>query len=302
MDAVDGLHAWAANDGGEVLYTVNGGFQWNRVVVSGFDNYGRLQDVDFPTSLGWRWAATSSSAGTGPHRPLDRRRTGLAGAVHRPRRLMESVEALDPQTVLALGQIPLGPRFILRSTNAGQTWDDVSPSQAVCMATDFVDASTGWVVGGLIYKTTDGGQTWTQQFTPSELLYSVSVGDALHGWAVGWGPTLLRTTDGGQTWTSRTVPGTTNALFAVQALGPDVAWIAGANGLVARTGDGGQSWQLEPLPGLATWPIEALSFLDAEQGWAGGYSGSWRRSPFCRPASRATALKHVDLTIPNAGR
>jgi photosystem II stability/assembly factor-like uncharacterized protein len=54
LDAVDGMHAWAANDGGEVLYTVNGGVQWNRVVVSGFDNYGRLQDVDFlDTSLGW---------------------------------------------------------------------------------------------------------------------------------------------------------------------------------------------------------------------------------------------------------
>jgi hypothetical protein len=167
------------------------------------------------------------------------------------------------------------------------------------MDTDFVDASTGWVVGGLIYKTTDGGLTWTQQFLPPDLLFSVSFADALHGWAVGWGPTLLRTTDGGPTWTPQAVPGTTNALFAVQALGPDVAWIAGANGLVARTVDGGQDWQLEPLPGLASWPIEALSFLDAEQGWAGGSSGIWRRSPFCsvlRPC--ATALKNVDLTNP----
>jgi hypothetical protein len=109
---------------------------------------------------------------------------------------------------------------------------------------------------------------------------------------VGWGPTLLRTTDGGQTWTPQAIGAPTNVLAAVEALGPDVAWIAGAGGFVARTRDGGQSWQPEPLPGLAAWPIEALRFLDAEQGWAGGYSGIWRRTPFCsvlRPC--ATALK-----------
>jgi len=282
LDAVDGLHAWAANDGGEALYTVNGGLQWNRVTVTGFDNYGSLQDIDFlDTSLGWA-VGRDAFFGGGQGRIVRSTDGGRHWQLQYtvPGAYMEGVEVLDAQTVLALGQVPQGARFILRTTDGGQSWADVAPSQAVFMDTDFVDTSTGWVVGGKIYKTTDGGQSWTDQFTPAELLYSVSFGDALHGWAVGWGPTLLRTTDGGQTWTPQTVSPTINALFAVEALGPDVAWIAGANGFVARTTDGGQIWQPESLPGIAGAPLEALRFLGTS-GWAGGYSGIWRRVTIC---------------------
>jgi photosystem II stability/assembly factor-like uncharacterized protein len=278
LDAVDPLHAWAANDGGEVLYTVNGGIQWHRVAVPGFDNYGRLQDVDFlDASLGWA-VGRDEFFGGGQGRIVRSTDGGRSWQMQNtlPNAYMEGVEALDAQTVLALGQVPLGPRFILRTTNGGQTWDDVSPSQAVFMDTDFVDASTGWVVGGRIYKTTNGGQTWTEQFTPDELLYAVSFGDALHGWAVGWGPTLLRTTDGGQTWTPQAVGAATNVLLAVEALGPDVAWIAGANGFVARTTDGGQTWHPESPPGAAGAAFEALRFLDVTRGWVGG-PGIWHR-------------------------
>ena len=286
LDAVDPLHAWAANDGGEVLYTVNGGSQWNRVAVTGFDNYGRLDDVDFlDTSLGWA-VGRDEVFGGGFGRIVRSTDGGRSWQVQHtvPAAYMEGVEALDANTVVALGQIPLGPRFILRTADGGQTWNDVSPSQAVFMDTDFVDTSTGWVVGGRIYKTTDGGQTWTEQFTPGDLLNSVSFSDALHGWAVGWGPTLLRTTDGGLSWTPQVATSPTNVFFAVEALGPDVAWIAGGDGFVARTGDGGQTWVPASLPGLGGGPIEALRFLEATRGWAGG-PGIWRRN-----ANRLSAL------------
>jgi photosystem II stability/assembly factor-like uncharacterized protein len=280
LDATDALHAWAANDGGEVLYTANGGGHWGRVAVSGFDNYGRIADVDFiDASLGWA-VGRDEFFGGGVGRIVRSTDGGRTWQIQKtvPGAYMEGVEALDAQTVIALGQIPQGVRFILRTANGGQSWEDVSPSQAVFMDTDFVDTSTGWVVGGLIYKTTDGGQTWAQQFTPPDLLYSVSFADPLHGWAVGWGPTLLRTTDGGQTWTPQVVNGPTNVLFAVEALDADVAWIAGANGYVARTTNGGQSWQTESLPGGSGASLEALRFLDATHGWAGG-TGIWHRAP-----------------------
>jgi len=191
------------------------------------------------------------------------------------------VEVLDAQTVLALGQIPFGQRFILRTTDGGQSWNDVAPSQAVFMDSDFIDASTGWVVGGRIYKSTNGGLSWVEQFTPSDLLYSVSFADALHGWAVGWGPTLLRTTDGGQTWTPQTANAPGPVLFAVEALGPDVAWIAGTDGFIARTTDGGQSWHPESLAGGSGAPLEALRFLDAERAWVGGPAIWHRTEPSC---------------------
>jgi photosystem II stability/assembly factor-like uncharacterized protein len=278
LDALDGLRAWAANDGGEILFTLNGGVRWQRVAVAGFDNFGTVQDVDFfSASLGWA-VGRHEFFGGGTGRIVRSTDGGRTWAVQHsvPGAYMEDVEVLGSQTVLALGQIPLGARFILRTTNGGGSWTDVSPSQAVFMDADFVNATTGWVVGGRIYKSTNGGQSWLAQFTPDELLYSVSFADALNGWAVGWGPTLLQTTDGGQTWVPQSVNFPTNVLFAVEALSPDVAWIAGANGFVARTLDGGASWEPETLPGGGSPALEALRILDPERGWAGG-EGIWNR-------------------------
>jgi photosystem II stability/assembly factor-like uncharacterized protein len=183
---------------------------------------------------------------------------------------------VDAQTVIATGNIPFEPAFVLRSTDGGASWSDVAPSPALVMDTDFL-GSTGWVVGARIHKTTDAGQTWVEQAAPPDLLNSVSFADALRGWAVGWGPTILRTTDGGLTWTPQTVAGATSVLLAVQALGPSEAWIGGFNGFVAHTVDGGQSWQVEPPPGSAGVSFEAMRFLDATRGWAGGL-GIWRRT------------------------
>jgi photosystem II stability/assembly factor-like uncharacterized protein len=278
LDAVDALRAWAANDGGEILLTVNGGRRWQRFAVAGFDNYGRVEDVDFfDASLGWA-VGRHEVFGGGFGRIVRSTDGGRSWTVQHtvPGAYMEDVEVLSAQTVLALGQIPLGPRFILRSTNGGQSWTDVSPSLAVFMDADFVNATTGWVVGGLIYKSTNGGQTWVEQFTPDQLLYSVSFADTLNGWAVGWGPTVLHTADGGQTWTPQFLDAPTNAIFAVEAISADVAWIAGGDGLIARTTDGGATWQPEPLPGGGSVALEALRFLEAERGWTGGW-GIWHR-------------------------
>ncbi|HET8645395.1 MAG TPA: YCF48-related protein, partial [Vicinamibacteria bacterium] len=240
--------------------------------------YGRLMDVDFlDTARGWAVGRHEFFGGGVGRivRSTDGGRTwqvqySVEGAY------MDGLHVIDAQNVIAMGQIPLGPRFLLRTSDGGQTWTNVAPSQAVAMDADFVDGNTGWVVGGRIYKSTNGGQTWTEQFTPDDLLYAVSFGDALRGWAVGWGPTLLRTTDGGLTWTPQSAGAPGNALFAVEALGPDVAWIAGTDGFVARTTDGGQTWQPESAPGNGGLPFEALRFLDAERGWVGGI-GIWQR-------------------------
>jgi hypothetical protein len=144
------------------------------------------------------------------------------------------------------------------------------------MDADFVDASNGWIVGGLIYRSTDGGQSWVQQYAPTDLLYGVSFADTQNGWAVGWGPTLLHTTDGGQHWVAQNAGTAANVYFKVQALSATTAWISGAGGVVARTTNGGQSWQAESVPDPDNGAFESLRFLDVDHGWVGG-PGIWRR-------------------------
>jgi photosystem II stability/assembly factor-like uncharacterized protein len=54
LDSIDARHAWAGQDGGEVVYTVNSGRQWIRVVVQPFDSFGKIMAVAFAdTSTGW---------------------------------------------------------------------------------------------------------------------------------------------------------------------------------------------------------------------------------------------------------
>ena len=280
MDAVDAQHAWAANDGGQVLRTEDGGQHWNGVVVPGFDTYGRIDDVDFlDMSLGWA-VGRHEFFGSGTGRIVRSTDGGLHWQVQHSVQgaYFEAVEVLDALRVFAIGNVAGGPRFVLRTTNGGQSWMDVSPSQALFMDADFVGANTGWIVGGQIYGTTNGGQNWTLQHTPAQLMYSVSFADALHGWAVGWGPTILATDDGGQTWTPQPIDApSTNVFWRVQALSRTAAWVSGY-GVLARTDDGGQSWETESVPGAATAWLEALHFLDAENGWVGGSSGIWYRA------------------------
>ncbi|MHB1417068.1 MAG: YCF48-related protein [Chloroflexota bacterium] len=115
---------------------------------------------------------------------------------------------------------------ILRTTNGGSLWNDVTPGDiiiptdpqdpaaSVFPASYFLDTNTAWVAalsekssGGLLLHTTDGGRTWAKLEMPtgSGQLYFV---DKQNGWlalttgvAMGSsGKELYRTTDGGQHW------------------------------------------------------------------------------------------------------
>jgi photosystem II stability/assembly factor-like uncharacterized protein len=59
-------------------------------------------------------------------------------------------------------------------------------------------------------------------------------------------------------------------LTSVQFANPDLGWAVGDRGVIWHTQDGGRQWALQASPSACR--LEAISFVDAENGWAvGGY-------------------------------
>ena len=166
---------------------------------------------------------------------------------------------------------------VLRTTDSGQHWQNVSPTfrDDPEFQIFFLNADVAWISSGGsdnldrndVYRTTDAGHTWSRMGTvPScEALAFI---DATHGWCADIGAAagsesiwLYRTTDGGATWplVSRTnglsnpsAPDTPDNLpFAcdktVAFTSPTIGWAsshcaASARSYLYATTDGGVSW------------------------------------------------------------
>ena len=283
FDSLDAQHAWAGQDAGEIAYTTNGGVQWERASVSGFDVYGHLNDVGFPTMMNG-WAVGWNDVFPNGSRGLICRSDDGGRSWRQQHEItdffFEGVEAINDQLAFAVGGYEFGQGgLVLRTVNGGSTWDDVTPNGSGGFRdVFFLNSSTGWIAGSAIYKTTNGGTTWTRQYLGNEMS-SIAFADAQNGWAVGYAGTVLHTTDGGQTWIPQSiVADPLTAVTCVSVINPTTAWIAGWFGFVAYTTDGGATWHNETVPGGELVDFEDIRFTDAQQGWVGGNIGIWHRA------------------------
>ena len=134
-----------------------------------------------------------------------------------------SMHMINASTGWAAGS---GTNRILRTTDGGAHWDDVTPKSAKAgtWITFFLDGSHAWLASSVqpgsgspdftvaIYRTADGGKSWqaagaaaVDQGWPTSLDFV----DANHGWlfinegaaAGSQGVALYGTVDGGMTWT-----------------------------------------------------------------------------------------------------
>lgn len=173
---------------------------------------------------------------------------------------------------------------ILRTTDGGSTWYNVSPSGVTAFgfgaAHTFLNASQAWVMvaeasdptgSGLLYRTGDGGLTW--------IVYPVPFGggdmtflDENLGWmmaSLGAGAgsmavAIYSTEDGGETWTQTYTndpnlagAGDSLPLGGIKSnltpLDADTAWVGGViyapeTYYLYKTTDGGQTWAPQSLP------------------------------------------------------
>jgi photosystem II stability/assembly factor-like uncharacterized protein len=156
---------------------------------------------------------------------------------------------------------------------------------------DFVDSSSGWVVGNqytlnaanatpwsIAYRTTDGGVGWTADpgfgVVSTKLVRDCSFVTSETGWAVGDGGLIARHTVSG--WAAQAPGYATIDFYGVKAISDQVAVVVGTGGTILRTANGGANWsKVFPVAGTTdptVW-LRSVSFYDSTHGIAVGESG-----------------------------
>ncbi|NBM17956.1 oxidoreductase [Streptomyces sp. GC420] len=193
---------------------------------------------------------------------------------------------------------------VLRTTDGGRTWDDVSPPGAAEEGLQFRDIeafdagravilSIGEGEASRVYRTEDGGRAWTESFRntdPRAFYDCVTFFDRRHGLAVS-DPVegrfrILSTDDGGRSWEvlpsagmPEAQPGEAGFAASGQCLvssGPRDVWLATGGAATARvlhSGDRGRTWTatVSTVPaGDPARGVFGLAFRDSAHGLAVG--------------------------------
>jgi photosystem II stability/assembly factor-like uncharacterized protein len=167
----------------------------------------------------------------------------------------------------------------MRTVDGGSHWiPQQCSSYTYLISVYFVNADTGWAVGGngmqaSFLKTTDGGLNWSEQeWDNIPYLRSVYFVTSEKGWAVGDYGSIFITIDGGVSW-SRQQSGTSMSLKSVCFLDSNKGWAVGNNigsNIILRTIDGGKNWDSTSV--LSYGSLESVCFVDENIGWVGGYT------------------------------
>lgn len=230
---------------------------------------------------------------------------------------LRGLAAVDHRTAWAAGS----KGTVLRTTDAGRTWRNVSPPGAEGLELRDVEAfdarravvlAIGEGEASRLLRTEDGGATWTESFRntdPRAFYDCVTFLDRRHGLALS-DPVdgrfrILATRDGGRSWAvlpdtgmPEALPGEAGFAASGQCLvtagtkgrGKDV-WFATGGGATARvlhSADRGRTWTVTDSPVPAGDPargVFALAFRDRAHGLAVG--GDYRTG---QPSPRAAAV------------
>jgi photosystem II stability/assembly factor-like uncharacterized protein len=186
----------------------------------------------------------------------------------------------DATTGWAVGQDQAEAGHVLRTTDGGINWQDVTASPVPLnpyVVADFRDANEAWVIypDQTLWHTTGGGQSWEALGSISDPnqggVTELGFSDSQNGWKAGGGAAaghvylvVSTTSDGGRTWkaVANNYPDAADHNFDLACYpkgftfpGAQTGWAVGdcfgiAPGpfVFATTPDGGRTWQTQAMP------------------------------------------------------
>ncbi len=290
---VDPDHGWAVGDRGVILATDDGGRNW------------RLQRSPVPCRLESVWFSDERhgwivGGWTHPYTHLTSGvilRTADGGErwehlTRAPLPALKRVQFLDHRHGWAVGAgSALYPAGVYWTDDAGLSWSSVAPVEhSGWTCGDFSSLDAGVVVGHgsevvevrqrrmLAAEAPRSGPRSARSVRLGATGGGSIPGTARPlGWLVGDGGLVLQTADAGRTWhpPPTRLPGGMAQYFDFTALAVrgDRCWIAGSPGTrILHSPDRGETWQVWDTG--QTLPLRALSFVDAQRGWAVGALGT----------------------------
>ncbi len=286
-DSLNGLVAGYNTQGATIIYTENGGDNWQQASFDSVPDF--IGDVAFADNYnGW------AGSGYGIYRTYD--------GGHSWNILYQDTEYdFYGLSIPDLNHIfASGDGSISKSSDGGLTWADITPDGSTLgyyvTGIRFPDTLTGYVAlkksidnSGRLLKTEDGGLTWTDIFFDNnKAARAMDFCDPLNGIVSLESDLIYITHDGGETWTQATI---TLADY-VRMVDPQTVIISLAGRKVAVSHDGGTTFNTV-YTSNETWPfVHDTWFLDETIGFAVGYSGMIQRYN-----ATATGIENPGLPI-----
>ena len=205
---------------------------------------------------------------------------------------LRSVSSVNSTTAWICG----ASGVVLRTTNTGSTWQNVSsttiPTTVTLISVAGIDANTALVTGysgtpstTWVWKTSNGGANWTQVFTEGNggFIDAICMSTATNGMLIGdpvpagarW--SLWKTTNAGTTWDSTGMyllagssaeAGWNNSAFSVQPY----MWFGTNNSRIYFSTNNGATWVAQTTPRASTYAISFYPFGGNYNGFAGSDS------------------------------
>ena len=321
---LDEMHMWlyTANTNAAVLYTTNGGLQWNINtdmddidVVRFYDSLNGIatdgRDVYMTSNGGVNWVLTGDNALPNTVNDLTygiSRHILIGASINaEPALSIDSGKtwtALDPglinqrsYSVVAVSDdefwVGNDLSSVTYSINGGASWEERSgPDRNIIQDVFFINRSVGFAVGqkGMLLSTRNGGTDW------EDISFGTRSHFALHGltenslW-LGANQRILHSVDTGKTWTDAliVVGGNINDVLAISS---QIILGASSSGIIYRSDDGGMTW--DTVHNESGTQLKSLARIDDQRYMATGFNGVILRSA-------DQGLTWQPVSVPEAG-